>query len=133
MIGIHEDRKCIDCNTQTDFTLSDIDNFETYKEWYVTESWTAFAQFAKFRKDILKIVKDDYIGKIKHKKPRARNPKSSISTTIIKRFKNTETSEIPILQKKISPRPSKMLNSSSMTSSATMPDPTHPSQIPLTK
>ena len=40
-------------------------NFEVYKDWYVTESWTAFSQFAKFRKDILKEVKDEYITKNK--------------------------------------------------------------------
>lgn len=40
-------------------------NFEVYKNWYVTECWTAFSQFAKFRKDILKEVKDEYITKNK--------------------------------------------------------------------
>ena len=52
-------------NVQTDLTLSDISNFEVYKDWYVNESWTAFSQFAKFRKDILKEVKDEYITKNK--------------------------------------------------------------------
>jgi hypothetical protein len=40
-------------------------NFETYKDWFVSESWTAFSQFAKFRKDVLKQVKDEYITKSK--------------------------------------------------------------------
>jgi hypothetical protein len=55
---------------QTDLTLSDLSNFEVYKDWYVNECWTAFAQFAKFRKEILKQVKDEYILKTKGKRGR---------------------------------------------------------------
>lgn len=67
-----------DGSTQTDLSLSDITNFEVYKDWYVTESWTAFAQFAKFRKDILKQVKDEYVTKFKlNKKSTKRKAKGS--------------------------------------------------------
>lgn len=61
--------KACECSTQTDFTLSDITNLETYQNFYINDCWKAFSEFAKFRKEILKKVKDDYIEKeIKAKK-----------------------------------------------------------------
>jgi hypothetical protein len=63
MIEYKEESKFCDWNIQTDLTLSDMENFETYKDWYVNDCWTAFANFAKFRKDIVKSIKDEYITK----------------------------------------------------------------------
>lgn len=63
MIEFKEESKFCDCDTQTDLTQSDMVNFNTYKDWYVNDCWTAFANFAKYRKDILKAVKDEYITK----------------------------------------------------------------------
>ena len=63
MIEYKEESKFWDWNIQTDITLSDMTNFETYKDWYVNDCWTAFANFAKFRKDIVKTIKDEYITK----------------------------------------------------------------------
>mmetsp|Transcript_25540 Transcript_25540/g.22696 ORF Transcript_25540/g.22696 Transcript_25540/m.22696 type:complete len:92 (+) Transcript_25540:94-369(+) len=90
-------------NTQTDLTLSDIDNFEVYKNWYVNENWKAFAQFAKFRKDILKEVKDEYFTKNKvikatkkkqePKKAKKKLKNTSISSIDNKRLKIGESSE----------------------------------------
>jgi len=98
-----EESKARDMNTQTDLTLSDIDNFEVYKNWYVNENWKAFAQFAKFRKDILKEVKDEYFTKNKvikatkkkqePKKAKKKLKNTSISSIDNKRLKIGESSE----------------------------------------
>ena len=98
-------RKGKDMNTQTDYTLSDIENFEVYKDWYVNECWTAFANFAKFRKDILKEVKAEYITKNKAVKISKRKEslkrcktsyKSLMSPLSSKRKKQGEISEVGI-------------------------------------
>lgn len=89
-------------NTQTDFTLSDIENFEVYKDWYVKESWTAFAELAKFRKDILREVKNDYIKKsffkISKKKSKASQKILGKDKISKKRMKTGENSEKEVEQ-----------------------------------
>lgn len=79
-------------------------NFEVYKNWYVTECWTAFSQFAKFRKDILREVKDEYITKNKalknvkrksesKKKSKLTKHQASMSPLVCKKLKVDESVE----------------------------------------
>jgi len=107
MIEFKEESKFCDCDTQTDLTQSDMVNFNTYKDWYLNDCWTAFANFAKYRKDILKTVKDEYITKSTMKRTKQANQKlteskkrthsdkdaKSSSAGCNKRVKLNETSE----------------------------------------
>ncbi|CAI2376148.1 unnamed protein product [Moneuplotes crassus] len=87
-----------DMDIQTDYTLSDIENFEVYKDWYVKESWSAFAQIAKFRKEIIREIKKDYIKKayFKISKKYSKQVKgiNSMSPIQRKRFKTGENEEL---------------------------------------
>jgi hypothetical protein len=78
---------------QTDLTLSDITNLHTYKDWFVTQSWDAFANFAKFRKDILKKVKDDYITKKKTSNKRKQRISCDVCLGTPKRRKINESDQ----------------------------------------
>lgn len=69
--------KSWDCGIQTDLTLTDVTNLFVYKDWYVNESWDAFSNFAKFRKEILKKVKDEYIVKTNISKKKANKKKGN--------------------------------------------------------
>ena len=84
--------KSTDWWTQTDLSSSDITNLLTYKDWYVNKAWDAFANIAKFRKDILRKVKDDYISKKKYGK-RAKRATSDLGLNTPKRQKVAETDQ----------------------------------------